>query len=61
MTPLIEFIATAKSYGDMQALAPLDLSISAEQAEIVTIAGESGSGKSTLANLALGFTRPTSG
>ena len=61
MNPLIEFIATAKSYGDMQALAPLDLSISAEQAEIVTIAGESGSGKSTLANLALGFTRPTSG
>lgn len=61
MTPLLEFKGVSKSYGSMQALAPLDLVLDAQRPEIVTIAGESGSGKSTLANLALGFTLPTQG
>lgn len=61
MSHLLEFKDTSKSYGDMQALAPLNLAIQADRPEIVTIAGESGSGKSTMANLALGFTQPTSG
>ena len=61
MSQLLEFKNTSKSYGDMQALAPLNLSIASDKPEIVTIAGESGSGKSTLANLALGFTSPTTG
>lgn len=61
MNPLLEFVGVSKSYGSMQALAPIDLAIDSAEAEIVTIAGESGSGKSTMANLALGFTPPTSG
>jgi peptide/nickel transport system ATP-binding protein len=43
------------------ALQNFNLTIPADDARIVTIAGESGSGKSTLANLVLGFLELTSG
>jgi peptide/nickel transport system ATP-binding protein len=38
-----------------------NLSLSADQHEILTIAGESGSGKTTLARMILGLVEPTSG
>ncbi|MEM7616582.1 MAG: ABC transporter ATP-binding protein [Pseudomonadota bacterium] len=62
---LLDIRNVRKVYGDPEtglvALNDFSLQIPRDQAQIVTIAGESGSGKSTLANLALGFTRPTSG
>jgi len=67
--PLLEITNATKIYGGgfMQggkkvvALQNFNLTIPAEPARIITIAGESGSGKSTLANLVLGFTPLTSG
>lgn len=68
-TPLLQINRATKIYGggflqggkQVVALQDFDLTIPAEPAKIITIAGESGSGKSTLANLILGFTPLTSG
>ncbi len=43
------------------ALQGVDLRVPADEAQIITIAGESGSGKSTLGMLALGFLTPDAG
>lgn len=43
------------------ALQGVDLRVGADEAQIITIAGESGSGKSTLGMLALGFLTPDAG
>ena len=43
------------------ALESFTLTVSSDEPQIKTIAGESGSGKTTLANLILGFIRPSSG
>lgn len=48
-----------KSYGDLVALAPLDLSIA--EGQIVAVVGHNGSGKSTLLHLAAGLLDPTDG
>ena len=45
----------------VHALQGVDLRVGAEEAQIITIAGESGSGKSTLGLLGLGFLRPDGG
>ncbi len=68
-TPLLEIRNATKIYGGgflsgskpVVALQNFNLTLPADTAKIVTIAGESGSGKSTLANLVLGFTPLSSG
>jgi peptide/nickel transport system ATP-binding protein len=68
-TPILEVTNATKIFGGgfwsggkrVVALQNFNLVIPAEEAKIVTIAGESGSGKSTLANLVLGFIELTSG
>ncbi len=55
----IELRALAKSFGDLQALAPIDLDVPAS--EIVTVLGPSGSGKTTLLRIVGGLDEPTSG
>ena len=49
----------SKSYGEICALAPLDLQV--PEGEWLTVMGHSGSGKSTLLNLLGGLDRPTAG
>ncbi len=49
----------SKSYADLVALAPLDLTIGA--GEMVALVGHNGSGKSTLLRLAAGVLEPTTG
>ncbi|HSL56317.1 MAG TPA: ABC transporter ATP-binding protein [Acidimicrobiales bacterium] len=49
----------AKSYGDLDALAPLDLTI--DRGEGVALVGHNGSGKSTLLKLVAGLLEPTDG
>jgi NitT/TauT family transport system ATP-binding protein len=55
----IELGAVAKSFGALQALAPIDLDVAA--GEIVTVLGPSGSGKTTLLRIVGGLDEPTSG
>lgn len=56
---MIELKQVSKRYGDVQALAPIDLNV--RQGEFVTLLGPSGSGKTTLLNLIAGMVPPTSG
>ncbi len=68
-TPLLEIRNATKIYGGgflargkpVIALQNFNLTLPADSAKIVTIAGESGSGKSTLASLVLGFIPLTAG
>lgn len=55
----LETSGLAKSYGDLDALAPLDLSIPAGQ--VVAVVGHNGSGKSTLLQLTAGLLDATTG
>src|SRR5205823_13222543 len=63
--PLLEIKNATKTYGKSRqtvtALRDVSLTVPAQPARIVTIAGESGSGKTTLANAVLGFVTLTSG
>ena len=63
--PLLEILNATKTYGKSRqtvtALRDVSLTVPAQPARIVTIAGESGSGKTTLANAVLGFITLTSG
>ena len=63
--PLLEIKNATKTYGTSRqtvtALRDVSLTVPAQPARIVTIAGESGSGKTTLANAVLGFVTLTSG
>lgn len=58
-TPALEAVGVTKSYGDLTALAPLDLRV--DQAQVVALVGHNGSGKSTLLQLAAGLLDPTAG
>jgi NitT/TauT family transport system ATP-binding protein len=49
----------SKSFGDLAALRPLDLTV--EPGEVVTLLGPSGCGKTTLLRLVAGLEAPTSG
>jgi ABC-type oligopeptide transport system ATPase subunit len=64
-SPLLEIKNATKTYGTSRqtvtALRDVSLTVPAQPARIVTIAGESGSGKTTLANAVLGFVTLTSG
>ncbi|MEP6659372.1 MAG: ABC transporter ATP-binding protein [Acidimicrobiales bacterium] len=57
--PALEAIGVEKRYGDLVALAPLELSISDAQA--VVLIGHNGSGKTTLLRMAAGLLEPTEG
>ena len=64
-SPLLDIKNATKTYGKSRqmvtALRDVSLTVPAQPARIVTIAGESGSGKTTLANAVLGFITLTSG
>ena len=59
MPAAIELSGVSKSFGPVEALAPVDLCV--ERGEIVTILGPSGSGKTTVLRLVAGLERPTDG
>ncbi|WP_417911895.1 ABC transporter ATP-binding protein [Candidatus Electronema sp. TJ] len=56
---LLELRGVSKSYKDVQALRPVDLTIRA--GEVFALIGETGSGKSTLSMIASGSLKPDSG
>lgn len=58
-THAVETAGLAKAYGELTALAPLDLRVPA--GEVVTIVGHNGSGKSTLLQLIAGLLDATAG
>lgn len=57
--PVLTFRGVSKDFGDVPALAPVDLEVQA--GEFVSIIGPSGCGKSTILRLASGLDTPTSG
>jgi ABC-2 type transport system ATP-binding protein len=59
VTVLIRAVAVARSYGDVEALAPTDVELVA--GETVALVGPNGAGKSTLLALLAGAIEPTAG
>ncbi len=59
MSPAIQIEQVHKSFGSLQALKGVDLTI--EQGEFFALLGPNGAGKSTLINLLAGLLRPSSG
>jgi putative spermidine/putrescine transport system ATP-binding protein len=57
--PMVELQQVSKRYGDVVALAAVDLAV--RKGEFVTLLGPSGSGKTTLLNLIAGMAQPTAG
>ena len=57
--PGLEIRHIAKSYGDVEALKQIDLSIAA--GEFICLLGESGCGKTTLLRLIAGLETPSAG
>ena len=57
--PLVRAIRVARRYGDVEALAPTDLELSA--GETVALVGANGAGKSTLLAILAGALEPTQG
>ena len=55
----IQLKEVTKSFGDVEVIPPLDLTI--EDGEFAVFVGPSGCGKSTLLRLIAGFEHPTSG
>jgi ABC-2 type transport system ATP-binding protein len=58
-TPVLDSIAVTKSYGELTALAPLDLFV--EQGEAVVLIGHNGSGKTTFLRMASGLLESSDG
>src|SRR4051812_16599592 len=59
MTPVLEASDVRKSYGSIQALKGVSLTV--EEGELVGLLGPNGAGKSTLVKVACGLVRPTAG
>jgi ABC-2 type transport system ATP-binding protein len=59
LTVLVRALAVARSYGDLEALAPTDVELVA--GETVALVGPNGAGKSTLLALLAGAIEPTEG
>jgi ABC-type cobalamin/Fe3+-siderophores transport system ATPase subunit len=57
--PMVELQQVSKRYGEVVALASVDMVV--RKGEFVTLLGPSGSGKTTLLNLIAGMAQPTSG
>jgi ABC-type multidrug transport system ATPase subunit len=57
--PVLRAIGLEKTYGDLVALAPLDLEVA--EGEAIALVGHNGSGKSTLLRLASGLLDPSDG
>ncbi|HEY3503981.1 MAG TPA: ABC transporter ATP-binding protein [Actinocatenispora sp.] len=57
--PLLELVGVSRTYGERQALEPIDLSLRARKC--VVLLGANGSGKSTLLRIACGRDTPTDG
>ena len=57
--PLVRALQVARSYGEIEALAPTDLELVG--GEIVALVGPNGAGKSTLLAIAAGALEPTQG
>jgi len=58
-TPVVELAHASKSYGEVQALQDVNLTI--EPGEVVAMLGPNGAGKTTSISLMLGMRRPTKG
>ena len=59
MTAVIRLEGVAKSFGDLDVLAPTDLEV--ESQEVVTLLGPSGCGKTTLLRMVAGLEPPSAG
>jgi ABC-type multidrug transport system ATPase subunit len=57
--PAVETVGLEKRYGDVEALAPLDLTVA--PGERVAVIGHNGSGKTTLIKMLVGLLEPTGG
>src|SRR5438128_12497196 len=57
--PLVEMRGIRKRFGDLQALAGVDLVV--QQGEIHALVGENGAGKTTLMNILYGLYHPDAG
>lgn len=58
-SPAVELIHAAKSFGSVQALKGIDLTV--QQGETVALLGPNGAGKTTAISVMLGLRRPTTG
>lgn len=57
--PLLELVGVSRTYGEREALAPIDLKLRAKRCTVLL--GANGSGKSTLLRIACGRDAPTAG
>lgn len=57
--PVVEMTEISKTYGEVQVLANVTLSLGG--GEVVALVGDNGAGKSTLVKIISGYLRPTSG
>ena len=58
-SPLIEVVGVSKSFGNIQALNSVNLTL--ESGEVLGLLGDNGSGKSTMVKILVGIHQPTSG